>query len=301
MKEVTVRVDPNYLVNLSSSLDQSSSVEAQLTAELSSGLRVSSLSSDPVAAAQSSLLNSTISQLDTYVQVASNEGSRLQTADSALGEVVTQLTSAISTATQATNQTQNAANQTAAVQTLTGVRDTILSLANTSYSGTYLFSGSKGTTQPFSLDTSTTPATVNYAGDAAVQSVTTPSGQSIAVNLPGSAVFTPVLNALNQMIADLSSGAPSATVTADSTALTTALHGVTTQRATLDSSLSKLQSTSTYVQTQAANATAAQSTLVSASTADVATQLSASETQHQALLSVISGLEQQTNLFGYLR
>jgi flagellar hook-associated protein 3 FlgL len=296
-----VRVDPNYVLNLSSSLDQSSNVEQQLTTELSSGLRVSSLSTDPVAAAQSSLLSSAISQQDTYVQVASGESSRLQAADSALGEVVTQLTSAISTAAQASNGTQSAADQAAAAQTLTGIRDTVLSLANTSYSGTYLFSGSQGTTKPFSIDTSTTPPTTTYAGDNAVQSVVTPAGQSIQVNLPGSAVFTPVLTALNQLIADLSSGAPSATVTTDSTALTTALGQVSTQRSGLDSSLSKLQSTSTYTQTQAANTTAAQSALVSDNTADVATQLSASETQHQALLSVISGLEQQTNLFGYLK
>jgi flagellar hook-associated protein 3 FlgL len=296
-----VLVNPNYILNLSSSLDQSASVEQQLTVELSSGLRVSSLSSDPVAAAQSSLLNSAISQQDTYVQVASGESSRLQAGDSALSEVVTQLTSAISIATQASNGTQNTTNQNASAQQLSGIRDTILSLANTSYAGTYLFSGSQGTTKPFSLDTSTAPATVVYAGDASVQSVVTPAGQSIQVNLPGSAVFTPVLTALNQLIADLSGGASSATVTTDSTALTSALGQLSTQRSVLDNSLSKLQSTSTYTQTQAAQTTAAQATLVASNTGEVATQLSASETQHQALLSVISGLQQQTNLFGYLR
>lgn len=294
-------VNPNYILNLSSSLDQSASVEQQLTVELSSGLRVSSLSDDPVAAAQSSLLNSAISQQDTYVQVASGESSRLQAGDSALSEVVTQLTSAISIATQASNGTQSASNQNASATQLSGIRDTILSLANTSYAGTYLFSGSQGTTQPFSLDTSTTPATAVYAGDNAVQSVVTPAGQSIQVNLPGSVVFTPVLTALNQLIADLSGGASSATVTTDSTALTSALGQLSTQRSVLDNSLSKLQSTSTYTQTQAAQTTAAQSALVASDTGEVATQLSASETQHQALLSVISGLQQQTNLFGYLR
>jgi flagellar hook-associated protein 3 FlgL len=296
-----VRVDPNYVTNLSSSLDQSAAVQQQLTQELSSGLRVSSLSDDPVAAAQSALLNSAISQQDTYVQIASGESSRMQAADSALGEVVTQLTSAISVAASALNGTQNASNQSASAQQLSGIRDTILSLANTSYSGTYLFSGSQGTTKPFSLDTSTSPATTTYAGDNSVQSITTPTGQAIQVNLPGSSVFAPVLNALNQMIADVSSGAPTATLTTDSNALTTALGQLSTQRSVLDSSLSKLQSTSTYTQTQAAQTTAAQSSLVAADTGEVATQLSASETQHQALLSVISGLQQQTNLFGYLR
>jgi flagellar hook-associated protein 3 FlgL len=110
-----------------------------------------------------------------------------------------------------------------------------------------------------------------------------------------------VLNALNQMIADFSSTNVSSTVASDSASLTAALTTVTGQRSLLDNSLSTLQATSTYVQTQAVNATVAQSTLVSADPASIATQLSSSETQHQALLSVISGLEQQTDLFGYMR
>ena len=38
-----MRVDPNYVSNLAAALDQSSSLEAKLTNELSSGLRVTSL------------------------------------------------------------------------------------------------------------------------------------------------------------------------------------------------------------------------------------------------------------------
>lgn len=296
-----MRIDPNYVIHLSSALDQSSSAEAQLTAELSSGLRVSSLSADPTAAAQSSLLNTAIAQQDTYVQTASGESSRLQTADSALGEVVTQLTSALGLAVQGSNGTLSASNLSTIQQQLIGVRDSTVALANTSYSGTYLFSGSQGTTKPFSIDTTTVPATTTYAGDTKVQSVVTPTGQSIQVNLPGSTVFGAALTALNQLIADFSGPNVSATVAAGSSALTAALGQVSDQRSILDSSLNKLQATSTYAQMQAANETVAQSSLVSANPASVATALSANETQHQALLSVISGLDQQTNLFGYIK
>ncbi|NYF80161.1 flagellar hook-associated protein FlgL [Granulicella arctica] len=295
-----MRVDPNYVLNLSSSLDLSSSQESQLTSELSSGLRVSSLSVDPTAVAQSALLDTAISQEDTYVQTASGETSRLQAADSALGEVVTQVTSAVSLAVSAGNGTLSSSDLSSVQQQLTAVRDSVLALANTSYGGTYLFSGSQGTTKPFAIDTSTVPATTTYSGDSVTQSVVTPTGQSIQVNLPGAAVFGSVLGALNQLIADFSGTGVSATVATDGAALTTALGQVSTQRSVLDSSLSTLESTSTYTQTQAANATNAQSTLMSADTATVATQLSAAETQHQALLSVISGLEQATDLFGYL-
>ena len=299
-----MRVDPNYITNLTASLDQSTNEEDTLTSELSSGLRVATLSDDPVAVAQSTLLGNSIAQDDTFVQTASNESSRMQVTDSTLGEVVTQVTSAISTAVAGNNGTLNASDIASVAQELSGIRDQVLSLANTSYQGQYLFGGSQGSTAPFTLDTSTTPATATYNGDNNVQFVQTPSGQKIQVNLPGSSVFgaagTGVLGALNQLISDFSGGATTATLTADTSALTTALGQLSSQRSTLDSALSRLQSSSTYAQTEVSQLTVAQSNLVSADPAAVASQLSTAETQHQALLSVINTLGSQ-DLFSLMR
>jgi flagellar hook-associated protein 3 FlgL len=299
-----MRVDPNYITNLAAALDQSTQQENTLTSELSSGLRVASLSDGPVAAAQSMLLGSSIAKDDTFVQTASNESSRMQVTDSTLGEVVTQITSALSTAVSGNNGTLNASNLASVAQTLSGIRDQVLSLANTSYQGQYLFGGSQGSAPPFTLDTSTTPATATYNGDANVQYVETPSGQKIQVNLPGSAVFgaagSGVLGALNQLISDFSGGATTAALTADTGALTTSLGQLSSQRSTLDSALSRLQATSTYAQTEESQLKVAQSNLVSADPAAVATQLSQAEVQHQALLSVINALG-SVNLFSLMK
>src|SRR5271168_3496588 len=304
IRSTIMRVDPNYVSNLTASLDQSTSEEDTLTSELSSGLRVASLQDDPVAVAQSTLLGSSIAQDDTFVQTASNESSRLQVADSTLGDVVTQVTSALSVAVSGNNGALNASDIASVAQQLSGIRDQVLSLANTSYQGQYLFGGSQGSSPPFTLDTTTNPATANYTGDNNVQYVETPSGQKIQVNLPGSAVFgsagTGVLGALNQLISDFSGGTSTATLTADTSALTTALGQLSSQRSTLDSSLSRLQTTSTYVQTQESQLTVAQSNLISSDPATVASQLSSAETQHQALLSVINALG-SSDLFSLLR
>src|ERR1700732_2292571 len=115
-----MRVDPNYRSNLAAALDQSTQQENTLTSELSSGLRVASLQDDPVAVAQSMLLGSSIAKDDTFVQTASNDSSRLQVADSTLGEVVTQITSALSTAVSGNNGTLNAGNLADIAQTLSG-------------------------------------------------------------------------------------------------------------------------------------------------------------------------------------
>ena len=299
-----MRVDPNYISNLAAALNQSTGQENTLTSELSSGLRVASLSDGPVAAAQSMLLGSSIAKDDTFVQTASNESSRMQVTDSTLGEVVTQITSALSTAVSGNNGTLNASDLASVAQTLSGIRDQVLSLANTSYQGQYLFGGSQGSAPPFTLDTSTNPATAVYNGDANVQYIQTPSGQQIQINLPGSAVFgaagSGVLGALNQLISDFSGGATTTALTADTGALTTALGQLSAQRSTLDSALSRLQSTSAYTQTEESQLKVAQSSLVSADPAAVATQLSQAETQHQALLSVINALG-SSNLFSLMR
>jgi flagellar hook-associated protein 3 FlgL len=299
-----MRVDPNYVANLTAAVDQSASQEDTLTSELSSGLRVASLQDDPVAVAQSTLLGRSIAQDDTFVQTASNESSRMQVTDSTLGEVVTQITSALSTAVGGNNGTLNASDIASVAQKLSGIRDQVLSLANTSYQGQYLFGGSQGSVPPFTLNTLTNPATANYNGDNNVQYVESPNGQKIQVNLPGSSVFgaagSGVLGALNQLISDFSGGAASAAITADTSALTTALGQLSSQRSTLDSSLSRLQSTSTYVQTEESQLKVAQSNLVSADPAAVASQLSTAETQHQALISVINALG-SSDLFSLMR
>ena len=114
-----------------------------------------------------------------------------------------------------------------------------------------------------------------------------------------------LLGTLNQLVSDLGAAAAgtgsSTAIQADSSALTQALGAVTVQRATLDSSLSRLTTASGYAQTQATVYQAQQSTLLSADPATVATDLKTAETQQQALLAVASALEGAQDLFDYLK
>jgi flagellar hook-associated protein 3 FlgL len=297
-----MRVDSHYTQTLVSAMASTSAAEDSLSSELTTGLRINQLSDDPSAVGSGARMGVAIAASDTFVQAAGTVQSRMQAADSALSEVVTQVTSAISTATQAANGTQNASDRATAANSIAGVRDQILSLANSEYSGQYLFSGSASNTQPFNLDTSTTPATVTYAGDSNATTIQSDTGQRIQTNLPGSTVFTSsggnLLSSLNSLIADLNSGDSDA-VSADVGALGTALSQVTTQRALLDTNLASLNSSVTYAQTTATQQTATQSTLLAADTTAVATQLSAAQTQREALLNVVSVL-QKGSLFDYL-
>jgi flagellar hook-associated protein 3 FlgL len=296
-----MRVDPFFVTSLVGSLDQAQATQQQLSSQLSSGARVTSLSQDPVAAGENVLLLNQMQRDDTFTQTSSLVQGQLQVADSALGTVVSQLTSAISAATSANNGTMNASDLKSVSNQIAGIRDEILALANTSYQGQYIFAGGQTSTSPFTLTSSTSPATTTYNGDQNVNSLQTPNGQSIQLNVPGNQIFdasggNSVFAALNGLVADYASGNPSRTAVADTIALGNALNYVSQQRVVIDNSLTRLTTATDSVAGEKTQLTAAQTNLMQADVAQVATQLSLSETQQTALEAVISQLG-SNNLF----
>src|SRR5258708_33730273 len=155
-----MRSDPTYITNLVSALDQSQATTQQLSSQLSSGVRVTSLSSDPLAAGENVRLLNQMQQDDSFTQSASLVTGQLQVVDSALGQVVTQLTQAVSLATSANNGTMNGSNRLSISNQLAGIRGEILTLANSSYLGQFIFAGSANSNAPFSLSNSSSPAAV---------------------------------------------------------------------------------------------------------------------------------------------
>jgi flagellar hook-associated protein 3 FlgL len=306
-----MRFDPFYLNSAVAALDQTSATQQQLTNEISSGTRVNSLSDDPVAVGENTLLSSQLSLDDSFSQTESSTVGRLQVADSTLGSVVSQLTQALSLATEGDNGTLNASDLQSVATQLSGIRDEILSLANTTYTGRYIFSGSQGGTAPFTLNSGVTPNTVTYNGDTVTSYIMTPNGQQIQVNVPGSNIFADpanpgnpsnnVLPTLNNLIAAFASGTSSAATIADTAALNTALNYVGQQRVVIDNSITRLQAAQSYTQTEGTQITSVQTDLLQTNMAQVSTQLSTAETQQAALTQVVNLLEKNNgDLFSLL-
>ena len=290
-----MRVDPTYVTSLVGALDQAQANQQQLSAQISSGVRVNSLSDDPIAAGQNVLLLNQIQQDDSFSQSANLVTGQLQVADSALGQVVAQLTQAISLATSANNGTMNASDRQSISNQISGIRAEVLTLANSSYQGQYIFAGGEGSGAPFTLDTSTSPATVTYNGDSNVNYLETPNGQRIQLNVPGNQIFsganrTNVFASLNNLVADFATDGNPAQAISDTTALSDAMNFVSQQRVTIDNSISQIGSASNAVQNQQMQLSASQTNLMQADVAQVATQLSLSETQQSALESIIAQL-----------
>ena len=290
-----MRVNPFFITNLTAALNQTQASQEQLSSELSSGVRVTALSQDPIAAGENVLLLNQMQRDDSFTQTSNLVQGQLQVADSALGGVVTQLTQAISLATGANNGTLNADQLKGISNQLAGIRDEVTSLANTSYQGLYIFGGTQTTAAPFVTSTATSPATTTYQGDSGINVLQTPNGQTIQLNLPGDQIFTAqgtnnVFSALNNLIADYANGASVQTSVDDTEALSAAFNFVSQQRVTLDNSLTRLSAATDAVTNEQTQLTASQTTLMQADLPQVATQLSLSQSQQTALEDVISQL-----------
>lgn len=290
-----MRVNPFFITNLAAALNQTQASQEQLSSELSSGVRVTALSQDPIAAGENVLLLNQMQRDDSFTQTSNLVQGQLQVADSALGGVVTQLTQAISLATGANNGTLNADQLKGISNQLAGIRDEVTSLANTSYQGLYIFGGTQTTAAPFVTSTATSPATTTYQGDSGINVLQTPNGQTIQLNLPGNQIFTAqgannVFSALNNLIADYANGASVQTSVDDTEALSAAFNFVSQQRVTLDNSLTRLSAATDAVTNEQTQLTASQTTLMQADLPQVATQLSLSQSQQTALEDVISQL-----------
>lgn len=288
-----MRVNPFFVTNLSSALDQTQVTEQQLSTELSSGLGVTTIGQNPVAASQNAQLLNQIGVEDSFTQSSNLALGMLNVTDSALGSVVTQLNQAISLATQGSNGTLSSSQLLSISNQLAGIRDEVLSLANTSYQGQYVFGGSQASTPPFTLNAGTSPATTTYNGDSVVNQLQPPSGQPISLNIPGNQVFTSstanVLGALNKIIADFASGSSNAG-SVDTAALNSALNYVTQQRVSLDNSINRLNTATSSATNAVTQLTTVQTNLMQADIPSVSTQLSLVKSQQTALINVIAAL-----------
>jgi flagellar hook-associated protein 3 FlgL len=296
-----MRVDPYFVTNLVGSLDQAQTKVQQLSAQLSSGVSIQSLSQNPVGAGQNVLLLNQIQQDDSFTQSASLVTGQLQVADSALGSVVSQLNQAISLATSANNGTMNSSNVKSIANQISGILNEVQALANTSYQGQYIFAGGQTSISPFVTSTVVSPAVTNYNGDLDVNYLVSPNGQKIQLNVPGSQIFlgsgsNSVFGALNSLIADYSNGAVNTTqAVSDTVALGTALNYVSQQRVTIDNSMTQLTAAADAVTNVQTQLTTAQTNLMQADIPTIATQLSLAETQQTALMDVIAQLNSASN------
>lgn len=296
-----MRVNPNMLPTVLAGLQQSqSSVNAALL-EVSTGKRVHSPSDDPAAVAN--MVQNTINSnnVDQYTQNVSSVQSMVQTADSVLSTVVSSLTKAVTLGIEGANGTTSASNQQDIATQVQGILSGVVSAANTSYQGTYLFGGTANTVVPYTAD-STSASGYTYNGNSGINSVAVGDSLTVQSNLPGSQIFSDpsndVLGSLASLVSALQSGNTTAIKSATD-AVSSALSFVSSQRVFYGNTETQLSSQESYLQQETVSLTSQATSLVGVDMATAATDLAQAQTANSAALAAAAKVL-PTTLLNYL-
>jgi flagellar hook-associated protein 3 FlgL len=294
-----MRVNPDLYSVLLNGLQVNSQQEDEALQQVSSGQKLNSLSDNPAQAASLVDLRMQSSSDTQYLSNISSLTGSLKVADSALSSVMEALTTAQSVGVEGANGTLNSSNLQALAQQIQGIQQEVLGLANTSYNGEYLFSGTATTTQPYVADSS--PASgVTYNGNNDSNSVDISEGAAIPTSLPGSQLFsntnTNVFKSLQDLYNALNSNGDIAGATSE---VQSALNYVSTQQTFYGNSIDRLNNAQSFLTQEQTQLTESESNTLDANMANAVTNLTQAETTQQALVEAGAQIS-QVNLFDYL-
>lgn len=268
--------------------------------QISTGQSVNSPSDNPAATAALIENTAQTSANDEYQQSISSMQGTLQTADSVLGQVVSNLNQAISLGTEGANGGLSETEMQALGQEVESIQGTVQNLANTSYQGNYLFAGTALSTKPFVTD-ATSPSDISYAGNNGVNSVQIGPDQSVNTNLPGNSIFTApgadVFQALHDLSTALNNGGDVASALGE---VQTAFNKIGSQRTFYGNTLDELNSVNDNLTQQQLTLAQQTSNLIAADPAKAASSLVQAEYTLNAALSAFGRVSQNT-LLDYLK
>jgi flagellar hook-associated protein 3 FlgL len=287
--------------DLLAALEQLQQQTANTTLELATGSSINKPSDNPAGAAAVIRLDAATSQTDSFQSSIGSINGQFSTADSTLNSVVSTLQSALSLGVEAAGGTLSAAQLAVIATQLTGIQSQLLSLANTSYQGQYIFAGT-ATKQPFVVDL-TQKSGVGYVGNMDTNKVAIGAGYDVQVNQPGSQVFGlggatgDVFQAIDDLITSVQNNTG---IGAAVNEIDTALNYVTSQRTLYDDGLNQTQSQQTYLNSQSLSLSQQLNTVTAANVATLASQLESEQTAETATLEAIAKMPQDS-LFDYLK
>jgi flagellar hook-associated protein 3 FlgL len=296
-----MRVNPNPMPDLLAALNQTELEEQQAELQISTGKSVNEPSDNPTAAALLVENNDQATFTSGYLQSISAVQGQLSTASTTLGSITTALQQALSLGVEAANGTVSSSDQAAIVVQLQGIQSQIVSLANTTYLGNYVFAGTETNAAPFVVNPSDpSGSSVTYNGNTDVNQVSIGNGYKLAVNVPGSQLFLATGNsvflAINNLIQAVQTNTGIGTAV---NAVSTASSYLSAQAVLYGNASDQTQSETTYLNAAQLQISQQQNTLGGVDMAAAATNLSQAQTDSQAALDAISKFSQDT-LFNYL-
>jgi flagellar hook-associated protein 3 FlgL len=295
-----MRVNPNPYPDLLAAVNQTQQQINTDEQQIASGQSVNVPSDNPAAAAVLVQNADQTSQADQFQRSIGGIQGEVQNADSALNSVIASLQQAINLGVEGANGTINAADRAALATQVQGIQSQLLSLANLSYQGNYVFAGTANQAAPYVVDPSSSSG-VTYVGNSGVNSVTLGSHFSLQTNLPGSQLFSSAGTDMFQSIQDLITGLQSGTgIDTAVVEIGNASNAIDTQRVFYGNALNQLNAQQTYLSSETTQLAQQQDTVGGANLTTVIGNLTSSQVSLQATLEAV-GQTARIDLFDYLK
>ncbi len=235
---------------LLNALNASDLAQQNALLQMTTGKRVNVAADDPAAAAMQVQTSDQTTGCDQFLRSVASVTGELQTADSALNSCVTALQRAITLGVQGGNGTLSQQDRDALANEIQGISQQVLGIANLSYNGHFLFAGTADSQTPYVPDPNS-PGGVAYQGNDQTNQIEVEQGHTVAMNLPGSQLFSAtganVFEALSDLAAALQSGTGIDTATES---VRSAFDQLTTSRVFYGSTVSQLDSDQTFLQSE---------------------------------------------------
>ena len=298
---MSIRVNPNIIPDMITGLAQTQQQLNQADQQIASGRTINQPSDNPAGTAALILAHAAQNQTDTFTANVNNLQDRLQTADSALSSAVTAVNQAISLGVEAGNSNLSNIDRQAIVSQLSGIQQQLVSIANTTYSGTYLFGGSLVETTPFTLD-SASPNGVAYDGNSSTVSVEINNGETVAANVPGDQLFLnpsgSLFGAIQGLITAIQNNSG---IGAASVALGSAASVFNGQRVAYGSSLTQLQSAGNFLSSEQTQLATQENNIDAADLAKASSTFSQASVAYQSLIEAEANILKLPNLLTFLQ
>ena len=285
---------------LLNALNVSAQAEQAALLQMTTGRRVNSPSDDPSAAAAEAGVSSQSDACDQFLRSISGISTELQTADSALSSGVTALQRAITLGVEGANGTMSQTDRTTLAGEVQSISQQMLGVANLAVNGRYVFAGTADSQPPYV----TVSGGVVYQGNDSVNQVEIEPGETVAVNQPGSQLFSASGAGVFQALADLAAALQSSSSSPDDIAAATnevrsAYDQLNSARTFYGTTLDQLNATQTFLNSEKVQLTQQTSDLVGVDMNQAATNLANAEAARSATLQAAASTG-NLSLFDYL-
>jgi flagellar hook-associated protein 3 FlgL len=272
--------------------------------ELTTGLKINNVSDDPSEIAN---LWQTNSELDQVQQIDTNLGqvqTEVNTAESSVSSAVTLVERAETLGAEGATDTADAATRTNLASELGSILQELVSTANTTVQGRYIFAGDTDQTAPYSIDLSQSSPISAYQGSASTRQIQSPDGTTFSVALTAQQIFDSpdaqdnVFASINNLMQGLANN--------DDTAINSSLTDVQTADTYLNQQLAfygtvqdRVNDAQTFGQNYTVQLQTQLSGIQDANEAEDITNMTQAQTQLQAALQSEAQLP-RTTLFDFL-